>query len=677
MLAAARAVGATGVERFAHGTTVATNALLERRGARTAFVANEGFEHCCTSGGRRARTSIGCARASGAARAARALPRRARGASARTASSRRSTRRCRTLGDVEAVAVCLLFSFRDPRTSARSATSCARRHQACTSSRRTRWRRSSGSTSARRRRPRTRISRPSRRATCGRSPSARASAGLPEPLVMLSSGGVATIGEAAAHPAAILVSGPAGGVVGAGLVARRAGFEHAIAFDMGGTSTDVCLLPGGRAARVAERTVGGFPIRLPTVDLHTVGAGGGSLVRRDAGGAIRVGPGVGGRPSRGRRATGAAAARPSPTRISCSGGCRPSFRAGSCSTATRRSARSPASTRRPSSTSSTPRCCARCASSPSSGATIRATSRSSRSAAPGRCTRARSPRSSGSRRCSSRQAAGVLSALGLVASDERRDRVVSYVCPLADAGELPPEGEADLRYRGQSFELTVPLQARARRGIPPRARGAVRLRRREPRDRARGRAHRRGHARARRLVPCDGRSTVAGPALLELPGSTCWVPDGLERRDERRRHAGAARVDVELQVIGSALRAVAEEMGAVLIRSAFSANIKERRDCSTAVFDERGRMVAQAEHIPVHLGAMPDAVAAAIELGLDAGRDVHPQRPVHRRHAPARRDAGLAHRARVMPCRARTTPTSAAWSLRGCPRSRASSTRRD
>jgi N-methylhydantoinase B len=63
-------------------------------------------------------------------------------------------------------------------------------------------------------------------------------------------------------------------------------------------------------------------------------------------------------------------------------------------------------------------------------------------------------------------------------------------------------------------------------------------------------------------------------------------------------------------VIGSALRAVCEEMGAVLIRSAFSANIKERRDCSTALFDERGRMVAQAEHIPVHLGAMPDAVAA-------------------------------------------------------------------
>src|SRR6202165_3132453 len=78
-------------------------------------------------------------------------------------------------------------------------------------------------------------------------------------------------------------------------------------------------------------------------------------------------------------------------------------------------------------------------------------------------------------------------------------------------------------------------------------------------------------------------------------------------------------IDVRLQVIGSALRAVAEEMGAVLIRSAFSANIKERRDCSTAIFDESGRMIAQAEHIPVHLGAMPDAVAAAMTLGLTPG----------------------------------------------------------
>jgi N-methylhydantoinase B len=78
-------------------------------------------------------------------------------------------------------------------------------------------------------------------------------------------------------------------------------------------------------------------------------------------------------------------------------------------------------------------------------------------------------------------------------------------------------------------------------------------------------------------------------------------------------------VNIELQVIGSALRAVCEEMGAALIRSAFSANIKERRDCSTALFDPAGRMIAQAEHIPVHLGAMPAAVAAV--AACDPGRD--------------------------------------------------------
>ena len=78
-------------------------------------------------------------------------------------------------------------------------------------------------------------------------------------------------------------------------------------------------------------------------------------------------------------------------------------------------------------------------------------------------------------------------------------------------------------------------------------------------------------------------------------------------------------MNIELQVIGSALRAVAEEMGAALVRSAFSANIKERRDCSTALFDSDGRMIAQAEHIPVHLGAMPDAVAAV--MAHDPGAD--------------------------------------------------------
>ncbi len=76
---------------------------------------------------------------------------------------------------------------------------------------------------------------------------------------------------------------------------------------------------------------------------------------------------------------------------------------------------------------------------------------------------------------------------------------------------------------------------------------------------------------------------------------------------------------VTLSVLASALAGVAEEMGAVLIRGAYSSNIKERRDCSTALFDARGRMVAQAEHIPVHLGAMPEAVAAIMRHDPRAG----------------------------------------------------------
>jgi N-methylhydantoinase B len=76
---------------------------------------------------------------------------------------------------------------------------------------------------------------------------------------------------------------------------------------------------------------------------------------------------------------------------------------------------------------------------------------------------------------------------------------------------------------------------------------------------------------------------------------------------------------VTLSVLASALAGVAEEMGAVLIRGAYSSNIKERRDCSTALFDERGRMVAQAEHIPVHLGAMPEAVAAIMRRDPEPG----------------------------------------------------------
>ena len=214
-------------------------------------------------------------------------------------------------------------------------------------------------------------------------------------------------------------------------------------------------------------------------------------------------------------------------------------------------------------------------------------------------------------------AAGVLSALGLALSDERRDTVRSLVVPLAEA-ELPAEGEADVRYAGQSFELTVPARRRRRRRIPSRPRGAVRLLGSRPRARACRPAHGRGGAGAA-LPVGRGAGAPSGNGGGRARGLDGVDPGRLDRRVAAGLARGEAHVNVRLQVLGYALRAVADEMGAALIRSAFSANIKERRDCSTALFDASGRMVAQAEHIPVHLGAMPASVAAVI--ACDPGPD--------------------------------------------------------
>lgn len=115
---------------------------------------------------------------------------------------------------------------------------------------------------------------------------------LPEPAitVMTSGGGTAGLQFAAAAPVHTLLSGPAAGVVAAGAVARSAGFGDAIAFDMGGTSTDVCLIRAGKPEVSTSSQIAGLPFRTPSVGIHTVGAGGGSIAWIDAGGALRVGP---------------------------------------------------------------------------------------------------------------------------------------------------------------------------------------------------------------------------------------------------------------------------------------------------------------------------------------------------------------------------------------------------
>jgi N-methylhydantoinase A/oxoprolinase/acetone carboxylase beta subunit len=108
--------------------------------------------------------------------------------------------------------------------------------------------------------------------------------------VMTSAGGLLPVTDAAELPAALLLSGPAGGVRAGAAAALANGFGDAITFDMGGTSTDVCLVLDGAPAPAAQRSVGGHTVRFPSLDIHTIGAGGGSIAALDPGGALLVGP---------------------------------------------------------------------------------------------------------------------------------------------------------------------------------------------------------------------------------------------------------------------------------------------------------------------------------------------------------------------------------------------------
>ena len=216
-----------------------------------------------------------------------------------------------------------------------------------------------------------------------------------EVLVMTSAGGLVPAAIAAELPAALLLSGPAGGVRAAAEVAAACGFADAVSFDMGGTSTDVCLVRGGVPEPAPTRVVAGYPIRLPALDIHTIGAGGGSLARIDAGGALVVGPESAGAVP-GPACYGRGGTAPTVTdadlvagRIPAGAefpGSRPARRRRGARRARRRRRRR----RRTSSRSSTRRWRRRCAWSPSRRVSTRASSRSSRSAVPVRCTRARS-----------------------------------------------------------------------------------------------------------------------------------------------------------------------------------------------------------------------------------------------------------------------------------------------
>jgi len=312
-----------------HGTTVGTNTLLERRGARVALVTTAGFEDLIEIG-RQARPQLYDFNVQ---REPPLVPRARRwGVKERVgprgevlirpsaAALRRLCQRIRKSG-AESIAVCFLFSFVNP------AHECAARreleslglpvsvsHEILPEFRE--YERLSTVVINAYLAPRLGVYLSRLEQALGAQAGARDSGfrirGNPTPVrrfllrtpnpesripsfpparvfVMQSSGGITTAARAAREPVRTILSGPAGGVVATAYLAAQLGIRRTISFDMGGTSTDVCLLAGPPRS-TAETTLGGLPVAVPVLDVHSVGAGGGSLARLDAGGALRVGP---------------------------------------------------------------------------------------------------------------------------------------------------------------------------------------------------------------------------------------------------------------------------------------------------------------------------------------------------------------------------------------------------
>lgn len=274
-----------------HGTTVGTNALLERRGARTALVTTRGFEDVLVIG-RQARPELYNLSAS---KPPPLVPAALRfGLGGRVASTGEviealSDQELSILvaqlkqAKVDSVAICLLFSFVNSEFERRIAEVLSSlaiplsvSHEILPEYRE--FERTSTVTINAYLQP-----------LMG-TYLKRLAANTPNLRVMQSSGGSISAFAAADEPVRTILSGPAGGVVGALRAARSAGFEKIITFDMGGTSTDVALCSRDGLRLTNEATVAGLPVAVPIMDIHTVGAGGGSIARVDEGGSLRVGP---------------------------------------------------------------------------------------------------------------------------------------------------------------------------------------------------------------------------------------------------------------------------------------------------------------------------------------------------------------------------------------------------
>ncbi len=285
-------IGARGSLTLLHGTTVGTNTLLQRKGARVALVTTAGFEDVIEIG-RQARPKLYDFFFD---RVEPLVPRDLRfGVNERVSSEGEivqepSTGELRELGErvaakkPEAVAVSLLFSFANSKNEDAVARVLSQMEVPLSVSHqilpefREYERTSTVVVNA--------YLQPVMGWYLGKIEKLLWKARI---FVMQSNGGIAALSSAAREPVRTVLSGPAGGVVGAAAMARRSGIDRIISFDMGGTSTDVALVKG--EVRVSgESEIAGLPVGVPMLDIHTVGAGGGSLARFDAAGALRVGP---------------------------------------------------------------------------------------------------------------------------------------------------------------------------------------------------------------------------------------------------------------------------------------------------------------------------------------------------------------------------------------------------
>lgn len=286
------------VKAFAHGTTVATNALLEGKTARTALITTDGFTDVIELG-RQARAHL--------YRLCEPSPAPLVPAELRFGAPERcgpdgpllalTSEQARTLveevarAEPEAVAVALLHSYTHPEHERLLARLLASRIGAAAH-----VTVSSELVGTFREYERTATAvldaalSPLLGSYLRRLAGECQAASMVEPEIMQSSGGLTSGDRAAAHAALTVLSGPAGGVGGALLLASLAEERDVVCFDMGGTSCDVCLISKGQVAETAQREVAGRPLALPALDIHTVGAGGGSIAWRDGGGALRVGP---------------------------------------------------------------------------------------------------------------------------------------------------------------------------------------------------------------------------------------------------------------------------------------------------------------------------------------------------------------------------------------------------